>query len=128
MRRIFVELDSVPAIHFGTGTAALLELMADAGGDVIGVDHRVSLADAWRRVGHDRGIQGNLDAARLLAGWEATREGARAVLDEAAGRPGHVFNLGHGVLPQTDPELLRRLVDFVHEQTSRTGVTAEAVA
>ena len=127
VRRIFVGLDSVPTIHFGTGTAALLELMAEAGGDVIGVDHRVSIADAWRRVGHDRGIQGNLDPARLLAGWEATEAGARAVLDEAGGQPGHVFNLGHGVLPQTDPELLRRLVDFVHEQTSRTGVAAEAV-
>jgi uroporphyrinogen decarboxylase len=128
VRRIFVELDSVPTIHFGTGTAALLELMAEAGGDVIGIDQRVSLAEAWRRIGHDRGIQGNLDAARLLAGWEATEAGARAVLDDAAGRAGHIFNLGHGVLPQTDPELLRRLVDFVHEQTSRTGVTAEAVA
>jgi len=126
VRRIFVELDSVPTIHFGTGTAALLELMAGAGGDVIGVDHRVSLDDAWRRVGHDRGIQGNLDAARLLAGWEATESGARSVLDEAGDRPGHVFNLGHGVLPETDPELLRRLVDFVHEQTSRAGVAAEA--
>ena len=128
VRRIFAGIDGVPTIHFGTGTAALLELMAEAGGDVIGVDHRVSLAEAWRRVGHDRGIQGNLDAARLLAGWEATEAGARAVLDEAAGRPGHVFNLGHGVLPQTDPELLRRLVDFVHEQTARTGVAAEVVA
>jgi len=128
VRRIFAGIDGVPTIHFGTGTAALLELMAEAGGDVIGVDHRVSLAEAWRRVGHDRGIQGNLDAARLLAGWEATEAGARAVLDEAAGRPGHVFNLGHGVLPQTDPELLRRLVDFVHEQTARTGVAAEVIA
>ena len=128
VRRIFAALPGVPTIHFGTGTAALLELLADAGGDVIGLDHRVSLADAWRRVGHDRGVQGNLDAARLLAGWEATRAGARAVLDEAAGRPGHVFNLGHGVLPQTDPQLLRRLVDFVHEQTARATVAGEVVA
>jgi uroporphyrinogen decarboxylase len=92
--------------------------MADAGGDVLGVDHRVSLADAWRRIGDDRGIQGNLDAARLLAGWEATESGAQAVLAEAAGRPGHIFNLGHGVLPQTDTSLLRRLVEFVHETSS----------
>jgi uroporphyrinogen decarboxylase len=127
VRRIFAALDGVPTIHFGTGAAALLELMADGGGDVIGVDHRVSLADAWRRVGHERGIQGNLDAARLLAGWEATRDGAQAVLDAAAGRSGHTFNLGHGVLPQTDPRLLRRLVDFVHERTARAG-NAEAVA
>jgi uroporphyrinogen decarboxylase len=127
VRRIFVALPEVPTIHFGTGNAALLELLADAGGDVIGLDHRVSLADAWRRVGHDRGVQGNLDSARLLAGWEATRRGTQSVLDEAAGRPGHVFNLGHGVLPATETELLRRLVDFVHEQTARTGAVAEAI-
>jgi uroporphyrinogen decarboxylase len=128
VRRIFAAVQGVPTIHFGTGTASLLELLADAGGDVIGLDHRVSLADAWRRIGEGRGVQGNLDSARLLAGWEATRDGARAVLDEAAGRPGHVFNLGHGVLPQTDPELLRRLVDLVHEQTARSVATAEVVA
>jgi uroporphyrinogen decarboxylase len=126
VRRILAGLNAVPSIHFGTGNAALLELLADAGGDVIGIDHRMSLAEAWRRVGPDRGVQGNLDAARLLAGWEATEAGARAVLDEADGRVGHVFNLGHGVLPGTDPALLRRLVDFVHEQTSRAGVVAEA--
>jgi uroporphyrinogen decarboxylase len=128
VRRIFEALQGVPTIHFGTGTAALLELLADAGGDVIGLDHRVSLADAWRRVSHDRGVQGNLDAARLLAGWEATRAGAESVLDQAAGRPGHIFNLGHGVLPQTDPDLLRRLVDFVHEQTAQIGSVAKVVA
>ncbi len=127
VRGIFAALPDVPTIHFGTGTAALLELLAEAGGDVIGLDHRVSLADAWRRVGPDRGVQGNLDSARLLAGWEATRDGAQAVLDEAAGRPGHVFNLGHGVLPETDPQLLRRLVDFVHEQTTRSASGAVEV-
>jgi uroporphyrinogen decarboxylase len=88
---------------------------------VIGLDHRVGLAEGWNRVGFDRGVQGNLDAARLLAGWEATRDGALAILAEADGRPGHVFNLGHGVLPQTDTTLLRRLVDLVHETTARTG-------
>jgi uroporphyrinogen decarboxylase len=128
VRRIFAALDGVPTIHFGTGTAALLELMAEAGGDVIGIDHRVSLADAWRRVGHDRGIQGNLDAARVLAGWEAIEAGTRAVLAEADGRPGHVFNLGHGVLPETDTALLQRLVDLVHEQTARTLASAGVVA
>jgi uroporphyrinogen decarboxylase len=127
VRRIFSALEDVPTIHFGTGTAALLEPMAEAGGDVLGLDHRISLADAWRRVGYDRGVQGNLDAARLLAGWEAPRTGATAVLDEAAGRPGHVFNLGHGVLPQTDTDLLRRLVDLVHEQTAQTAALAEVV-
>ena len=127
VRRIFENL-TAPAIHFGTGSSALLELMAGAGGDLIGVDHRISLADAWRRIGSDRGIQGNLDAARLLAGWEATEAGARAVLDEAAGRPGHVFNLGHGVLPQTDTSLLRRLVELVHETTGGDGEAAPARA
>ncbi len=127
VRRIFAGLHGIPAIHFGTGTASLLELLAEAGGDVIGLDHRVSLGDAWRRVGRDRGVQGNLDSARLLAGWEATRAGAQAVLDEAAGRPGHVFNLGHGVLPETDTDLLRRLVDLVHEQTARTERVSEVV-
>jgi uroporphyrinogen decarboxylase len=119
--RIFAALGDVPTIHFGTGAAALLEAMAEAGGSVIGLDHRIGLAEGWRRVGFDRGVQGNLDAARLLAGWDATRAGALAVLDEADGRPGHVFNLGHGVLPQTDTSLLRRLVDLVHETTARTA-------
>src|SRR5690349_4809436 len=121
VRRIFAALADVPTIHFGTGAAALLEAMSEAGGTVIGLDHRVGLAEGWNRVGFDRGVQGNLDAARLLAGWEATRDGALAILAEADGRPGHVFNLGHGVLPQTDTTLLRRLVDLVHETTARTG-------
>jgi len=99
----------------------LLELLADAGGNVIGLDHRLSLADAWSRIGPDRGVQGNLDAARVLAGWEATRMGAEAVLREADGRTGHVFNLGHGVLPASDTDILRRLVDFVHEKSARTA-------
>ena len=119
VRRIFDEVREAPTIHFGTQATALLELMADAGGDVISVDHRVPLDAAWQRVGHGRGIQGNLDGTRLLAGWEATEEGARDVLARAGGRPGHIFNLGHGVLPETDPQLLRRLVDFVHETTAR---------
>jgi uroporphyrinogen decarboxylase len=126
VRSIFDALRDVPTIHFGTGAAALLEAMAVAGGDVIGLDHRVSLADGWRRVGYDRGVQGNLDSARLLAGWEPTSTGALAVLREAAGRPGHVFNLGHGVLPRTDTDLLRRLVDLVHEETATLAPALEA--
>ena len=117
--RILAALRGTPTIHFGTGTASLLEAMADAGGDVIGVDHRQLLDVAWDRIGHDRGIQGNLDATRLLAGWEATSAGARDVLRRAANRPGHIFNLGHGVLPDTDPDLLRRLVDLVHVESAR---------
>jgi uroporphyrinogen decarboxylase len=125
VRRIFDGLTGIRSIHFGTGTSALLELMADAGGDVIGIDQRQSLGEAWRRVGYDRGVQGNLDAARLLAGWEPTEVGARSVLAEAAGRPGHIFNLGHGVLPATDTALLRRLVDLVHAETSNNPVALE---
>ncbi|HET7677722.1 MAG TPA: uroporphyrinogen decarboxylase [Candidatus Limnocylindrales bacterium] len=117
-RRIFESLADVPTIHFGTGTAGLLESLAAAGGDVIGVDARVPLDEAWRRVGHDRGVQGNLEAARLLAGWPATEAGARDVLARAGGRPGHIFNLGHGVLPETDPAMLRRLVELVHAETA----------
>jgi uroporphyrinogen decarboxylase len=123
---IFEAVTEVPTIHFATGASGILELIAKAGGDVIGVDHRVSLADAWRRVGEDRGIQGNLDAARLLADWDATRSGATAVIEEARGRPGHVFNLGHGVLPDTDVGLLRRLGDFIHEETATAASVSAA--
>ncbi len=88
----------------------------------------MSLADAWQRLGPTRGVQGNLDSARILAGWEATEAGARTVIAEAAGRRGHVFNLGHGVLPDSDTGLLRRLVDFVHEETVRAADLAGAIA
>jgi uroporphyrinogen decarboxylase len=118
-RRIFDTLADVPTIHFGTGTAALLELMADAGGDLLSIDARQPLDVAWSRLPAGRGVQGNLDATRLLAGWQATEEGARDVLHRAGGRDGHIFNLGHGVLPDTEPELLRRLVDFVHAESAR---------
>ncbi|MEO5884765.1 MAG: uroporphyrinogen decarboxylase [Candidatus Limnocylindrales bacterium] len=115
VRRLFDRLADlgVPTIHFGTGSAGLLEHMAEAGGDAIGLDWRIPLRAGWARVG-DRAVQGNLDPTLLLGPWEATAEQARWVLDEAAGRAGHVFNLGHGVLPATDPEHLRRLVDLVH--------------
>jgi uroporphyrinogen decarboxylase len=109
---------SVPTIHFGTGTAHLLDLMAAAGGDVIGLDWRLPLDDAWRIVGHDRGLQGNLDPAALLGPWGRVEAAALDVLERAAGRPGHVFNLGHGVHPDSDPDDLRRLVELVHERTT----------
>ncbi len=124
VRRIFERVSGVPTIHFGTGNPALLEPMAEAGGEVMGIDSRYSLADAWRRLGNGRGIQGNLDATRLLAGWGPTESGARSVLAEAGGRPGHIFNLGHGVLPGTDPEILARLVELVHEATAAEGTRA----
>jgi uroporphyrinogen decarboxylase len=113
---------TVPTIHFGTGTAHLLESMAAAGGDVIGLDWRVRLDEAWERVGYDRGVQGNLDGAVLLGPWERVEAGTDAVLRSAAGRPGHIFNLGHGVMPQTDPAVLRRLCELVHERTARVAV------
>jgi uroporphyrinogen decarboxylase len=115
-RRIFdaLALAGVPAIHFGTGTAGLLGEMAAAGGDVIGVDWRIDLDAAWAQIGPGRGIQGNLDPAALLAPDPVLRRKAAAVLAQAAGRPGHIFNLGHGVLPQTERSRLRMLVDLVH--------------
>jgi len=103
-----------PSIHFGTGTAGILTLMREAGGDVIGVDWRIDLGEAWRLIGYDRGIQGNLDPALLLGPWPAVEDGARRVIEAAGGRPGHIFNLGHGVLPETPVEHLQRLVEYVH--------------
>ena len=105
---------AAPSIHFGTGTAGILSLMREAGGNVIGVDWRVDLGEAWRVVGYDRGIQGNLDPAVLLAPWPVIEDGARRVIEAAGNRPGHIFNLGHGVLPASPVEHLQRLVEFVH--------------
>jgi uroporphyrinogen decarboxylase len=115
--RILAAVD-VPTIHFGTGTATLLRLMAEAGGDVIGLDWRVPLDRGWADVGEDRGVQGNLEPALLLGPWERVERAAHVILDAAGGRPGHVFNLGHGVLPDTDPGDLGRLVELVHERTA----------
>jgi uroporphyrinogen decarboxylase len=112
-----LEAVDAPTIHFATGDAHLLEERTALGGDVIGVDWRMPLDRAWERVGFDRGIQGNLDGAVLLGPWERAAAGAEAVLDRASGRPGHIFNLGHGVLPDSDPADLRRLVELVHEHT-----------
>jgi uroporphyrinogen decarboxylase len=116
-RSIFEALRSsgVPRIHFGTDTAGLLESIASAGPDVVSLDWRVPLDAGWTRVGHDRGIQGNLDPAVLLGPPELVRERARDVLRRAGGRPGHIFNLGHGVHPSTPLENLQLLVETVHE-------------
>lgn len=111
-----------PTIHFGTGTATLLELMAQAGGDVISVDWRIPLDDAWQRIGHDRGIQGNLDPVLLLAPSEQIERGVRDVLRRAGGRPGHIFNLGHGVPAEAEPERLSWVVERVHTLTAREAV------
>ena len=121
-RRVFEEVAGldVPRIHFGTGTAGLLELMAEAGPDVVSVDWRLELDDAWRRIG-DAGIQGNLEPAVLLGPPGLIRDRARDVLSRAAGRPGHIFNLGHGVLPQTPVEGIQVLVETVHEWRPEVG-------
>jgi uroporphyrinogen decarboxylase len=120
--RILETLD-VPTIHFGTGTTHLLEDMAEAGGDVIGIDWRIPIDRGWDLAGRDRAVQGNLDPTLLLGDWERVERGTHAVLDAVDGRRGHIFNLGHGVLPATDPADLRRIVELVHERT-RTEVAA----
>ncbi|WP_406465139.1 uroporphyrinogen decarboxylase [Streptomyces sp. NBC_00111] len=107
----------VPRIHFGVGTGELLGLMGEAGADVVGVDWRVPMDEGARRVGPGKALQGNLDPAVLFAPTEAVEAKTREVLDAAAGLEGHVFNLGHGVMPTTDPDALTRLVEYVHQQT-----------
>jgi uroporphyrinogen decarboxylase len=109
----------VPVINFATGNPQLLPLLAEAGAAVVGADWRIRLDDAWQMIGHDRAIQGNLDPMALLADTKELRRRAVEVLDQAAGRPGHIFNLGHGVLQQTPVDSARALVDIVHEHSSR---------
>jgi uroporphyrinogen decarboxylase len=123
VRRIFASLSDLAAvtIHFGTETATLLPQMRDDGADVIGVDWRIPLDVAWETIGPDRAIQGNLDPAALFGDWETVEVAAADVLRRVAGRPGHVFNLGHGVHPGTPVDHLRRLVDFVHRFAAGPG-------
>src|SRR6058998_3229888 len=111
--------EGTPVIHFGTGTASLLPSMRAAGGDVIGLDWRVDLDAGWAAVGHDVAVQGNLDPAVLLSKPAYIRQRVKDILDRAAGRPGHIFNLGHGILPQTSVEHARALVEMVHELSDR---------
>jgi len=114
-----LEKTGVPVIHFGTGTATLLEAMREAGGTVIGVDWCTPLAAAWERVGRGRAVQGNMDPCALLATREIAVKHAQRVLDAAAGRPGHVFNLGHGILPETPVDHVRAVVDHVAQASAR---------
>jgi uroporphyrinogen decarboxylase len=109
-----------PVIHFGTGTSALLELMREAGGEVIGLDWRVRLDEGWERVGHDVGVMGNLDPVALFASRDHLRAQAKLILDQAGGRAGHIFNLGHGILPETPVENVIALVETVHELSQQS--------
>ncbi|MFI6902990.1 uroporphyrinogen decarboxylase [Nonomuraea sp. NPDC050394] len=112
--RIFAGVPEVPRIHFGVGTGELLGVLGEVGPDVVGVDWRVPLDEAARRVGPGKALQGNLDPAILLAPWEVVEERALDILRRGRAAEGHVFNLGHGVLPGTDPDQLKRLTDLVH--------------
>lgn len=125
VRKIFatVAAAGAPMIHFGTNTSALLEEMKSDGADIIGVDWRVSLNDAWQRIGLDKGIQGNLDPAALLGPADIMMRKAADVLLRAGSRAGHIFNLGHGLMPSTPLDNAVRLVDFVHEHSSRSRMT-----
>jgi uroporphyrinogen decarboxylase len=120
MKRLFAGLDpSVPSIHFGTDTSTLLELQRDAGGDVIGLDWRIELDHGWDRLGPGVAVQGNLDPVALFAPFEEIERRTLRILDRAAGRPGHIFNLGHGIMPHTPVDHVLRLVDLVHERSRR---------
>jgi len=118
-RRIFDRVAplGVPTIHFGVGTGSILRELREAGGDVIGADWRTPLDEAWERIGADRAIQGNLDPTLLLGPLDRIFAGADDVLERAGGRPGHVFNLGHGILPSTPVEHVQALARYVHQQT-----------
>jgi len=111
----------VPVIYFGTDLNGMLPLIRQTGADVIGVDWRIGIDDAWRQLGGDVAVQGNLDPVALFAPWPELRRSIDDVLARAAGRPGHIFNLGHGILPETPIDHVRRLVDYVHEYTSGGG-------
>ncbi|HVH44937.1 MAG TPA: uroporphyrinogen decarboxylase [Labilithrix sp.] len=114
-----VEKRGVPVIHFGVGTQSLLPLMRDAGGTVIGLDWRTPIAETWAKIGHDRAVQGNLDPTVLFAPRSVAEKHAQRVLDDAGGRPGHIFNLGHGILPETPVDTVRAVVDYVHEASAK---------
>ena len=115
--RILAALD-VPTIHFATGATHLLAELRAAGGDVVGLDWRLPLGQGWQAVGHDRGVQGNLDPTLLLGPFERVAAETDRILEDAGRRPGHIFNLGHGVLPETDPAVLGHLREHVHERTA----------
>jgi uroporphyrinogen decarboxylase len=114
-----LETTGVPVIHFGTNTGSLLELQRDAGGTVIGVDFRTPIDKAWERVGYDRAIQGNLDPLLLCAPIEVAKARASAILEAIGNRPGHIFNLGHGIIPETPVDAVKAVIDHVHDVSAR---------
>jgi uroporphyrinogen decarboxylase len=119
-QQVFQELSAeVPTIHFATGTSGILELMQEAGGDVIGIDWRIDLGEAWGRLGYKVGIQGNLDPVALFGPQERIESAVGEILDQAGGRPGHIFNLGHGVLPKTPEANVISMVEAVHRLSKR---------
>ncbi len=118
--RIFAAMKGVvPTVHFSTGTVQLLGAIGETQPDVVSVDWRLPIDVAWERLGHRTGIQGNLDPARLMAPWDVIQAGADDILARVGNRPGHIFNLGHGVMPETDPDRLTRLVEHVHDASRR---------
>jgi uroporphyrinogen decarboxylase len=121
-QKIFQELrkEGIPSIHFGTGTAGLLHLMAEAGGDVIGIDWRIGLGYSWQRIGSGSGIQGNLDPVALMAPVSILKQKAAEILEDAGDRAGHIFNLGHGILPSTPEDSVKILADYVHEYSAES--------
>ena len=120
MKKIFNELrkENILSINFATGAAGLLPAIAESGGDIVGVDWRVSLDQAWDCFGTGAGIQGNLDPVALMAPRDLIEKKAAEILDAAAGRPGHIFNLGHGILPSTPEDSVKALADYVHEYSA----------
>ncbi|MBN2319168.1 MAG: uroporphyrinogen decarboxylase [Acidobacteria bacterium] len=120
MKKILNELrrENIPSINFGTGTAGLLPLLAESGGDIVGVDWRISLDQAWNFIRTGAGIQGNLDPVALMAPPDFFKQKAAEILDKAAGRPGHIFNLGHGILPSTPEDSVKALADYIHEYSA----------
>lgn len=119
-----LKASGAPVIYFGTDSSTLLPSMKETGADVIGLDWRIPLDEGWKRLGYAGAVQGNLDPVLLFADWKQVKAGARQILDQAGGRPGHIFNLGHGILPETPVENVRALAEYVQQQTTKPAVTS----
>jgi uroporphyrinogen decarboxylase len=119
-----LKASGAPVIYFGTDTSTLLASMKETGADVIGLDWRIPLDEGWQRLGNEAAVQGNLDPVLLFADWKQVKAGAARILDQAGGRPGHIFNLGHGILPETPAENVRVLAEYVQEQTTKSAVNS----